>query len=731
MAKKEHKKTPPDMSEIMDYLEKQSRPVSQKELNRTFGLRGDNRVQVKKMMKKMKAQGLIHTETKGKKITLPSNLPERIIVEITGIDSMGDLIARPFEWVSDQPAPQVIITGDQLSPPAGMGDIVQVHVIPTGNRIYHAKTLRRVSVGDNKMVGVYENGKVYSVDRRLKQAFSLTGLSKDQKLKNKDLVLIEIPLIRVANPTATFIRKIGSADEAFAATLISIYLHNLPVAFTEQAEKQADRAKVPALDKVRLDLSSIPFVTIDGADARDFDDAVWAEPDQDPHNKGGWHIMVGIADVAWYVRPGSALDMDARLRGNSVYFPDRVLPMLPPALSNGVCSLNPNESRAALVCEVWINKNGYKLRHEFHRALIRSVRRLTYDEVQSVLEKKIPVRGLEKEIENLTGAYYALKTNRDKRGVLEIDSPEHQIVLNTKGQVTGIGLREQNLSTHLIEELMILANVSAAETLEEKGSPVMYRVHDKPSAEKIENLTISMAGMGRSVSLSDHPLPQDFNGILKKVHGTPYEKTVNELVLRSQSQAYYSPENIGHFGLALDKYAHFTSPIRRYADILVHRALIKALKLGEGALTEEETQTFEDIARHISSTERQAASAEMDATDRYMALFLEKRIGETFKARITAITGFGIFVAIEPYQAEGFVPFSDLTGDYFEYDPGTNRLIGRSTGQVYVIGEPLKVVLKEAVPLTGGLRFHIIGKLHGSSSKKAKLTPKPKRSFKR
>ena len=278
---------------------------------------------------------------------------------------------------------------------------------------------------------------------------------------------------------------------------------------------------------------------------------------------------------------------------------------------------------------------------------------------------------------------------------------------------------------------MILANVSAAETLEEKGSPVMYRVHDKPSAEKIENLTISMAGMGRSVSLSDHPLPQDFNGILKKVHGTPYEKTVNELVLRSQSQAYYSPENIGHFGLALDKYAHFTSPIRRYADILVHRALIKALKLGEGALTEEETQTFEDIARHISSTERQAASAEMDATDRYMALFLEKRIGETFKARITAITGFGIFVAIEPYQAEGFVPFSDLTGDYFEYDPGTNRLIGRSTGQVYVIGEPLKVVLKEAVPLTGGLRFHIIGKLHGSSSKKAKLMSKPKRSFKR
>ena len=731
MVKKEDKTTLPDMSEIMDYLTRQSRPVSQKELNRTFGLKGDNRVRVKKMMKEMKSKGIIHTEQKSKKITLPSNLSERIIVEVTGIDSMGDLIARPFEWVSDRPAPQIIITKDQLSPPAGIGDVVQVHISPIGNQTYHAKTLRRVSVGENKMVGVYENGKVYSVDRRLKQAFSLTGIPQNQKLKNKDLVLVEIPLVRVSNPNAAFIRKIGSADEAYAATLISVYLHNLPVAFTESAEKQAERAKIPKLDKIRLDLRSIPFVTIDGVDARDFDDAVWAEPDGDPHNKGGWHVMIGIADVAWYVRPGSALDIDARVRGNSVYFPDRVLPMLPPALSNGVCSLNPNEDRAALVCEAWINKNGYKIRHEFHRALIRSARRLTYDEVQSAMDGEIVIQGLENEIKNLTGAYYALKANRDKRGVLEIDSPEHQIILNSKGQVTDIGFRKQNLSTHLIEELMILANVSAAETLEEKGAPVMYRVHDKPSDEKIENLKTSLIGMGRPASLTDHPAPQDFNGVLEKAKGTPYEKTINELVLRSQSQAYYSPENIGHFGLALDRYAHFTSPIRRYADILVHRSLIKALKLGEGALTDEEVQTFEDIARHISSTERQGASAEMDAEDRYMALFLEKRIGDIFKARITAITGFGIFVAIEPYQAEGFVPFSDLTGDYFEYDPDTNRLIGRSTGKTYVVGEPLRVVLKEAVPLTGGLRFHIVEKLKQPVPKKVNSHSKAKRRLKR
>ncbi|MBR6411828.1 MAG: ribonuclease R [Alphaproteobacteria bacterium] len=708
MPRQIKKSTLPTMDEVISYLETQSRPVMKRDLSRAFRIKGDDRVHLKKMIKELKSKGLVHAEGRGKKICLPDALPERLVVEVTGIDSMGDLVARPFEWKSDAPMPQIIITKDKLSPATGVGDVIQVSLQSVGNRIYHAATLRRVTVGDNQMVGVYENGKVYSVDRRITQGFTLIGHPQNITLKNRDLILADIPPIRVNNPQAHFIRKIGTADEAYAATLISIYLHHLPVAFTELAEKQALKLTVPSLDKARIDLRSIPFVTIDGADARDFDDAVWAEPDPDSQNKGGFHIMIGIADVCYYVRPETALDADARLRGNSVYFPDRVLPMLPMALSNGVCSLKPDEDRAALVCEVWINKNGNKIKHQFHRALIQSVRRLTYDEVQSALDKKTPIKGLENEVSSLFAAYLALKKNRDRRGVLEIDVPERQVLLNKKGHVTGIHLRETTDSTRLIEELMILANVSAAETLEEKGAPVMYRVHDRPSFEKSANLTECLSALGKKVSLPDDPAAKDFNQILQKAEDTPLQKTINELVLRSQSQACYSPENIGHFGLALTRYAHFTSPIRRYADILVHRALVKALKLGEGALTDSEADTFEDIAHHISATERQAASAEMDALDRYMALYFADKVGQKFKGRISSVTSFGLFVSVEPSGAEGLVPISTLSGDYYEYDSAHQSLIGRSTGKTFTLGQSVTCILKESVPVTGGLKFQII-----------------------
>ncbi|MDY6408043.1 MAG: ribonuclease R [Pseudomonadota bacterium] len=698
----------PTMDEIISYLETQNRPMNKRELSRVFGLKGDDRISLKKMIRELKTKGLVHSESRGKKIVLPDSLPERLVVEVTGVDSMGDMIARPFEWPSDSPMPQIIIIKDKLSPAVGIGDVVQVSLKPAGARIYHAQTLRRVMVGDNQMVGVYENGKIYSVDRRLTQAFSLTGIPKNIILENRDLILAEIPPVRVSAPQAFFVRKIGTADEAYAATLISIYLHHLPVAFTELSEKQAARLTVPKIGKERVDLRSIPFVTIDGPDARDFDDAVWAERDTNPKNTGGFHVMIGIADVCFYVRPGTALDTDARLRGNSVYFPDRVIPMLPETISNGVCSLKPNEDRAALVCEVWIDKNGVKIKHRFLRALIRSARRLTYDEVQSALDHKTPIQGLENEICDLASAYQVLKKNRDKRGVLEIDVPERQVILNARGQVAGIHFRHQTESNRLIEELMILANVAAAETLEEKGIPVMYRVHDRPSFEKALHLSNYLMGLGQRIQLSDNPTARDFNAILKKAKGKPLQKTINELVLRSQSQACYSPENIGHFGLALARYAHFTSPIRRYADILVHRALIKALKFGEGALTDEEVDYFEDIAHHISATERQAASAEMDAQDRYVALYFSDRVGQKFNARISSITAFGIFVSVDSMGAEGFVPLSSISGDYYEYDERTQQLIGRATGKIFSLGQKVRCVLKESVPVTGGLKFQII-----------------------
>ena len=700
------------MEEVLDYLKAQSSPVTKRDVARAFHIKGNDRIHLKKILKDLKEKNEIQGGSGGRKIGLTDALPERVVVEITGLDSMGDLLARPLEWPADKPMPQITITADKLIPPAGVGDVVQVSVKPIGNRLYEGATLRRMTAGENHMVGIYEDGYVHSVDRRLSRDFELVRVPPSIKLQNKDIVVADIPMVRDRNPKATFIKKIGNFSQAFAPTLIAIYQHSLPVAFTEAAEKQAQNLKVPPVDKDHEDLRQIPFVTIDGEDARDFDDAVWAEETNE-----GFHVMVGIADVAWYVRPGSALDMDARLRGNSTYFPDRVLPMLPFELSNGVCSLNPNETRAAMVCEVWLNKQGKKLRHTFRRALIKSVRRLTYPEVQDALDGKTPIVGMEREIDTLHRVYRVLAKLRANRGVLELDVPERQVILDKKGHVKAIKVRESLDSMKLIEELMILANVAAAETLEGADVPTMYRVHDRPSDEKRERLNAFLTSLHYKAVRED-AAPRDFNDILLKADGTKQDYAINEFVLRSQSQAEYSPENIGHFGLALSHYAHFTSPIRRYADVLVHRALIKALHLGAGALTSEEADTFDNIAEHISATERQSAAAEMDAVDRYTASFLSGREGEVFTGRISSVTTFGLFVAIDEYGADGFVPFRLMTGDYYEYDDEAQRLVGRGSGKTYQMGDEIRVVLMECEPETGSLLFKPLTKNITLSTKK-------------
>lgn len=727
----------PSMEELMNYLNKQSGKVGKREVARAFGLKGDDKIALKHMLKELKSDGRVFYD-RANKLSVKGVLSDRAAVEITGLDSEGDLIARPLKWPADIPVPQIIIVRDRLSPPAGVGDIVQAKLSFVGNNLYEGEAIRRLTASENHMVCVFENGFVTSVDRRLKQAFRLKNLPVE-KLHNHDIVIADIPMIKTRYPEASFVKKIGSETDPYAATLIAIYLHNLPVMFSKAGENEAGKATVPVKSKHREDLTAIPFVTIDGADARDFDDAVWAEPDTDSANKDGWHIMVAIADVAWYVRSGHALDMDARMRGNSVYFPDRVIPMLPEALSNKMCSLQPNQKRAAMVCEVWIDKTGHKLRHTFRRALIKSARRLTYEEVQSAMDGKTPVVGLECELNALTGAYQALLKKRKRRGVLEIDVPERQVILNNKGQVIDIKKREISDSNKLIEEFMILANVSAAETLEDKGWTTMYRIHDRPSAEKIEALNAFLATIGQKADLRENADPDEFNAVLTRADGTAKDFAINEFVLRSQSQAVYSPENIGHFGLALDRYAHFTSPIRRYADILVHRALIGALKLGEGSLTDEEVKTFADTARHISYMERQAASAEQDATDRYIAGFLVDKIGARFTARISSVNTFGLFVRLDKYGADGFVSLNSLEKDFYEIDDAGARLIGRDTGRVYTCGDSVEVVLKECVPVTGGLSFNIIGggkkekgdrAVQAKSKKLAKRKPKKEKRAK-
>lgn len=705
MNKKTSQKMP-SMQELIDYLNQQTGTIDKRTIAKRFKIKGDDRRELKNMLKELKNSGIIeHREnTKKNRLHIAGKLSEYEQIEITGIDSMGDLIARPLDWKSRQEVPQIIITKNKINPPAGVGDVVQARLKSVKKLIYEGEVIRRITTSGNQMVGVYENNKVYSVDRRLKQAFNLIDVPKG--VQNKDILLVEIPMIRSREPVAKFIQKIGSSLDPFAATLIAIYMHRLPVMFFKQTEKEVQNLTIPPVDKNRIDLRKIPFVTIDGADAKDFDDAVWAEKDTSSENPGGYHIMVAIADVSWYIRCESALDSDAKLRGNSTYFPDRVLPMLPFEVSNGVCSLKPHEDRAALVCEMWIDKSGIKKKHRFVRALIRSERRLTYPEVEEAIQGHTPIVGLEEEIETLKNVYLLLKKQRKKRGVIEIDVPEQQVELTKDGHIKSIHPRQTLSSMQLIEELMILSNVSAAETLEEKHMPTMYRVHDRPSEEKLKTLNNFL----KSIRIIKKPFteqaePKDFNLVLEKARTSDKNFAINEFVLRSQSQACYSSENIGHFGLALLKYAHFTSPIRRYSDLMVHRALVDALKLGDGGLSKESIANFDNTAKHISQTERQSAAAEQDAVDRYIASYLKNKENKTFKVRISSITNFGLFVRLESFGADGFIPMRYLGGDYYDYNEQAQILEGRSTGKKFQVGETIHAVLKEVSPITGGLLF--------------------------
>ncbi len=685
------------MDAVMRFLNEQSKAVSKRDILKHFKVRGSEKDALRQLVKKMRHDGVLEGH---RQMKIVDSLPQYVAAEITGVDDVGELIARPVDVSLSGKVPQILITKDRLKPLVGVGDLVRLKVRKTPDG-YEGETIRRLSSNENHMVCVYQNGFARSVDRRFQTPFKVTQAS--EPLNENDLLIVDIPSSYSAGSSAKFVRRIGSADDACAATLIAIYLHHLPVAFSKETEKEVAHLTVPPVSKTHKDMRGIPFVTIDGEDARDFDDAVWAEPDQDPKNSEGWHAMIAIADVGWYVRPGTALDHDAFVRGNSVYFPDRALPMLPEELSGGVCSLKPGEDRAAVVCEVWVDKNGYEVKHCFHRALIRSVRCLTYTQVEAALTHEKPLVGLEERIEALLGIYRVLEKRRKARGALEIDIPERQVVLDKKGQVLQIKSRERLVSMQIIEELMILANVVTAVQLEEKEAPVMYRVHDRPSEEKVMALNEYLSSLGRKGQLKKNPDPSAFNALMSRHEGTFRYFGISEYVLRAQSQAKYSPENIGHFGLALAKYAHFTSPIRRYADLVVHRSLVRALKLGEGGLTEDGFDYFEKTAEHISATERRAASAESDAIDRYVASYFKDKIGSHFMSRIISITSFGMFVRLKEYQTDGYVPIRFLS-DFYQFDETTQSLISQA-GHQFKVGQKLKVILKDAAPVTGGLIF--------------------------
>ncbi|MDD4519729.1 MAG: ribonuclease R [Alphaproteobacteria bacterium] len=703
----------PSMQEIIEYINSSEEGVKKKDISRKFKIKGEqDRIRLKESLNSLKESNKIEKE-KGRFVS--DSGKQSVEIEITGKDSEGNFIARLFHQEED--LFQIIIPHEEvIQKNLKIGDFARAKLTSLSSRISEAKIIRKLAESSTQMVGVFLDGKVQSVDRRFKEELALPDFNK-YGLKNKDVVLVRVLNISKNKHQAELIKKIGSETDAFSATLLSIYAHSLPLFFHEESLKQTEHLTEHPLGK-RVDLRDLPFVTVDDKEAKDFDDAVYAEPFE-----GGFKAFVAIADVSSYILPETPLDNEALERGNSVYFPDRVLPMFPEKISNELCSLRPNEDKSVLVAEIILDKNGNKKSHSFKQALIRSKARLTYDEVEAFFcQKQELPSALKDTIPTLHEVYLALTKARDKRGVLNLEIPEPIIKLNDKGEIKEIVERKRYQSHKMIEELMILANVAAAEELESAKLPTMYRVHESPSKEKFDAFLETIQAMNLSFKASRPLEPKDFTNFLKQNETSAF--VLNELVLRSQSQARYSSENLGHFGLNLKKYAHFTSPIRRYADVLVHRALRKKMGLKEGILPPE--NEFERIAEHISQAERNAMMAEREADERYIAYDFKDKIGQVFDALIASVTEFGLFVRVGKIQAEGFLPLRLLGRDYFEYDKSKNILVNTRTKETFSLGDKISVILKECSPLTGGLLF--IKAPKGSAFKKTFTKSKDKKN---
>jgi ribonuclease R len=725
MSRSARKPAPfPSRDEILAFIRESDKQVGKREISRAFGLDADQKMQLKKILKEFEAEGVIGRVGK-RRYGETEALPRVAVIEIIGTDTDGELMARPQAWPQESSAPAIYVAPEKRGPAAlGPGERVLARLRPIGGGGYEARVIRRLQAAPQRALGIYReidgHGRIKSIDKRAREDF-IVAPGEDLGAKPGELVWAEVRRGRPLGPKlARVVERLGEAEGARSISLITIHDHDIPTKFSPDAWRQAESAGPAAMDG-RLDLRTVPLVTIDGADARDFDDAVWAEADTNEANRDGWHAVVAIADVALYVRSGDPLDRDAYERGNSVYFPDRVVPMLPEALSNGWCSLVPGEDRPCLAVHLWIGRDGQILRHQFVRGMMRSAARLTYDQVQTAREgRPDDVTGplLGPVIEPLYSAYEALAAARKARGVLELDIPERKVILDGQGNVEAIQLRERWDSHKLIEEFMIAANVAAAEAIEATRLPCMYRIHDQPGPDKLDSLREFLSTIGLNLPRGQVIRAAQFNHILEKAERTPYARLVHEVVLRSQAQAQYAPDNIGHFGLSLRRYAHFTSPIRRYADLLVHRALIAGARLGEGALPKVPGD-FASMGEHLSATERRAATAERDAVDRFTAAFLAAKVGAVFSGRINGVTRFGLFVTLDDSGGDGLVPIRSLPDDFYVHDETRHELVGRTNRLVYRLGEAVDVRLVEADPITGSLILQLVpvGEQQGSERK--------------
>ncbi len=697
----------PSRDELLAFIKDAGRPLDKHDLARAFKLKGQARIDLKQTLRDMEDEGLLERGA-GKKVGTPGSLPSVTVVDVVRVTSDGNLIAHPAGWKGDDAPPEIIFRmEDKSNRVLSPGSKVLARLIRRGENTYIGTMIRHLKDGPRRFLAVVaeQDGAqflraAHRADRNDYRIYSTGPVTKPGSI-----VWAVAKPGRRTNPTASIAEVLGHLDEPNAISALAIAEHDIPYEFPPEVVEEAEAAKPVGLEGGRVDLRHIPLVTIDGADARDFDDAVHAET----LDGGGWRITVAIADVSWYVRPGSPLDREAENRGNSVYFPDRVVPMLPEALSNDLCSLRPDGDCACMAAVMDFDAEGNKKSHRFVRGLMRSAARLIYEDVQAAIDgnpndQTGPL--LEPVLKPLYAAYKALAAARAKRGPLELEMAERVFEMDEeRRQVQGVAPRSRLDSHRLIEDFMIAANVAAAETLIDKLAPCLFRIHDAPDPGRVESLTGVLGEMGIKPSASAITQPRQFTDLVRKAEGTKYAVLVSELVLRAQAQAVYHPDNIGHFGLALARYAHFTSPIRRYSDLIVHRSLIATMGLGDGGLPPDYASRIHSVAEHISMTERRADAAERQVHDRFAAAYLSDKIDEQFQARVTGVHKTGVFVRVEGVGAEGLVPRGMLHDDYWEHDQGRHMLIGRSTGLEFRLGDTLEVILKAAEPISGGLIF--------------------------
>ena len=709
----------PSKTEITAWLNDQTGTPTLREIGRAFGIKGGAaKVDLKRLLSEMEADGLY---TRRKRRAVAGDLPPVTVLRVTGPDADGDLLAEPAEWRGKGQAPRIQIVARPDQPAMGAGDRVLAKLLPAGSDGYHAHPIRKLQSGPRTVLGIFragsEGGRILPIDKGADMEWRVS--EADAKgAKDGELVEAEqSSAARMGLPRARIIDRLGDPGAPRAVSLIAIHQHGIPDRFPEAVLAEAEAASqldAEVAPKTRLDLRSIDLITIDPSDARDHDDAVYAEPDQDPKNSGGFVVWVAIADVAAYVTPGSELDREARKRGNSSYFPDRVVPMLPDRLSGDLCSLHEGVDRPILAVRLVLDAQGNKIAHKFERALMRSRASLSYEQAQAAFEGVLddatqPLAGM---LSHLYAAWQATLVARAKRQPLELDLPERRIVLGDDGQVQSVAFKDRIDAHKVIEEFMVMANVAAAEELIERRTPLLFRVHEEPNQEKIDSLREVALGAGLILAKGQVLQTRHLNALLEQAKGGEFDELINMATLRSMTQAYYGPENFGHFGLALRNYAHFTSPIRRYSDLIVHRALIRAHRFGPDTqgdgLSDWDIEHLAETAKQISETERRSMTAERDTTDRYLAAFMADRIGATFTGRIAGVARFGLFVKLDETGADGLIPIRSLGNEYFRHDEDSQTLTGERSSQVLGLGQKVTVKLAEAEAMTGGLLLELL-----------------------